>query len=71
MLAAVLALAILGGALYYVQNEVGTLLNLYQWRIVLPVVVSVFAVSFVIVMFSTWFAVNRYLRMKTDDLFYV
>ena len=71
VLAAVLALAILGGALYYVQNEVGTLLNLYQWRIVLPVVVAVFAVSFVIVMFSTWFAVNRYLRMKTDDLFYV
>ncbi len=71
IVAAVFALVMLGGTLYYVQTKVGDMFNLYQWQIVVPVVGVVFAFSFIIIMFSTLFAVNRYLRMKTDDLFYV
>lgn len=71
VVAALLALVLLGGAVYYVQTEIGGLMNLYAWQIVVPVVAVVFAFSFLIMMLSTRCAVNRYLRMKTDDLFFV
>ncbi len=71
VVAALLALVLLGGAVYYVQTEIGGLMNLYTWQIIVPVVAVVFAFSFLIMMCSTFCAVNRYLRMKTDDLFYV
>ena len=71
IVAALLALILLGGAVYYVQTEIGGLMNLYSWKIIVPVVVVVFAISFLIMMLATLSAVNRYIRMKTDDLFFV
>lgn len=71
ILSAIIALLMLGGAIFYVQNEIGDLMNLYQWQIVVPVCVVVLGFSFLIMVFATLFGVNRYLRMKTDDLYYI
>ena len=71
IVAAFIALALLGGAVYYIQSEVGSSMSLYQWHIILPVCAVVFSFSFLIMMLSTFFGVNRYLHMKTDDLYYI
>ncbi|HPW89795.1 MAG TPA: permease-like cell division protein FtsX [Paludibacteraceae bacterium] len=71
IIAALVALVLLGGAVWYVQSEIGDAMNLYQWHIILPVSVVVITFSFCITMLSTLFGVNRYLRMKTDDLYYI
>lgn len=71
IVSACIALVFLGGAVYYVQSEVGDAMSLYQWSIILPVCAVVFSFSFLIMMLSTFFGVNRYLHMKTDDLYYI
>jgi cell division transport system permease protein len=69
--AALLAIIMLAGAVYYVQSEIGATLNLYQTHIWLPVVIIVFVMSFFIIFFAALFGVNRFLRLKTDDLYYI
>lgn len=69
--AAFIAIGLLAGAVYYIQNEIGATLNLYQPKFWLPVVVVVFVVSFVIIFFAALSGVNRFLRLKTDDLYYI
>ncbi len=71
IVAALIALVLLGVAVWYVQSEIGDAMNLYQWHIILPVSAVVIAFSFCITMLSTFFGVNRYLHMKTDDLYYI
>ena len=71
IVAAVIALALLGAAVWYVQSEIGDVMNLYEWHIILPVSAVVIIFSFCITMLSTLFGVNRYLHMKTDDLYYI
>ena len=47
--AALLALVMLAGIIYYVQSEIGDTFNLYQLHIWLPVIAIVFTISFVII----------------------
>lgn len=69
--AALLALVMLAGIIYYVQSEIGDTFNLYQLHIWLLVIAIVFTISFVIIFFAALFGVNRFLRLKTDDLYYI
>lgn len=71
IVAAFIALALLGGAVYYVQSEIGDAMSLYHWHIILPVCAVVISFSFLIMVVSTFLGVNRYLKMKTDDLYYI
>lgn len=71
IIAALISLTLLGAAVYYVQSEIGDAMSLYNWHIIVPVCAVVILFSFLIMMVSTFLGVNRYLKMKTDDLYYI
>ena len=71
IIASILALLRLGGSIYFVQSQIGTAINLYQMEIIVPVVVIVFIISLIINYIATVAAVNRYLRMRTEQLYFI
>lgn len=66
-----LALLMLGGAIYLVQIQIGTAVNLYHLEIVIPVIIIVFVISVIINYIATVIAINRYLRMNTEQLYFI
>ena len=70
-IATFLALLMLGGAIYLVQIQIGTVVNLYHLEIIIPVVIVVFFISLIINYIATVAAVNRYLRMRTEQLYFI
>ena len=70
-IATFLALLMLGGSVYLVQTQIGTTVNLYQLEIIIPVVVIIFFISLIINYIATVVAVNRYLRMRTEQLYFI
>ena len=70
-IATFLALLMLGGSIYLVQTQIGVAINLYQLEIITPVVVVIFFVSLIIDYIATVAAVNRYLRMRTEQLYFI
>ncbi len=71
LIATFLALLMLGGSIYLVQIQIGTAVNLYQLEVILPVVIITFVVSLIINYVATIAAVNRYLRMRTEQLYFI
>jgi cell division transport system permease protein len=70
MLGAVLALAVLGGLLYYMDLNFPEL-NLFQDPIFLGALfLGVFILGVLISLLSTFFATQRFLNLRTDDLYY-
>jgi cell division transport system permease protein len=69
--AAVLALVMLAGAVYYLQYEIGTAFNLYRPEILVIVGGLVIVFALIITFFASLFAVNRYIRMRTDSYYFV
>lgn len=70
-IAAVVSLAMLGGILYWLQKELSESINLFQMDILVPVAVLTFVLAMAITFISAVISVNHYLRMKTDDLYYI
>lgn len=70
-IATLLALLLLGGSIYLVQIQIGTAVNLYHAEIVVPVVIIIFIISIIINCIATIAAVNRYLRMRTEQLYFI
>ena len=70
-IATLLSLLLLGGSIYLVQIQIGTAVNLYHAEIVVPVVVIIFFISIIINCVATVAAVNRYLRMRTEQLYFI
>ena len=70
-IATLLSLLLLGGSIYLVQIQIGTAVNLYHVEIVVPVVVIIFFISIIINCVATVAAVNRYLRMRTEQLYFI
>lgn len=70
-IATLLALLLLGGSIYLVQIQLGTAVNLYHAEIVVPVVIIIFIISIIINCIATIVAVNRYLRMRTEQLYFI
>ena len=70
-IATFLALLMLGGSIYLVQTQIGVAINLYQLEIITPVVVVIFFDSLIINYIATVAAVNRYLRMRTEQLYFI
>jgi len=71
LIAALLALVLLAGALYYLQIEIGANFNLYRWDIVAIVGGIVLIFALLITFLASLFAVNRYLRMRTDTYYFI
>ncbi|MET6989241.1 cell division protein FtsX [Sediminicola arcticus] len=70
MLGALLALVALGGTLYYVNDQFPEL-NLMEDPMVLGFLfIGVFVLGVFISVFSTFFATQRFLNLRTDDLYY-
>ena len=70
-IATLLSLLLLGGSIYLVQIQLGTAVNLYHAEIVVPVVIIIFIISIIINYIATIAAVNRYLRMRTEQLYFI
>lgn len=70
MLGAILALVVLGGLLYYMDLNFPEL-NLFQDPIFLGgLFLGVFVLGVLISLLSTFFATQRFLNLRTDDLYY-
>jgi cell division transport system permease protein len=71
LIATFLSLSMLGGAVYLVQIQMGVSVNLYHGQIVVPVAIIIFIISLIINYIATVAAVNRYLRMRTEQLYFI
>jgi cell division transport system permease protein len=69
--AAILAILMLIGALYYLQRELAGFVQMLDTGTVLLVFVSVFILGIMLSVVATVLAVNRYLRMEVDELYYI
>lgn len=71
ILASILAILMLTGALYYLQNELAGFVQVLDIQTILFVYVAVFALGIILSAFATILAVNKYLRMGVDKLYYI
>ena len=71
MLSALLALLMVSGIVYGAHYQLGIWLIPLTWQNGLYIGGVVVLAAFVITFFSAVFAVNRYIRMKTGELYYV
>ncbi len=71
IVASILAAASLGGLIYYVQNYHLTMLNLWNEEILMITGIAILILGVLISVFSSLSAVGRYLRYKTNDLYYI
>ena len=69
--AVVIGIMMLTGALYYLQNELKGFIQILDMQTLLLVYVAVFALGIVLSVIATIFAVNKYLRMGVDKLYYI
>lgn len=67
---ALLANIILLAGIYTYKKELYGLISENDVKVVLYVVAIVFALGFIISLLSTWLALNKFLRLKFDELFY-
>lgn len=61
---------LLGIVVYFIERELPELAILNDLNLLAILFASVFIVGLLIVLISTFFAVNRYLRLRTGDLYY-
>ncbi|WP_080905304.1 ABC transporter permease [Parabacteroides sp. Marseille-P3160] len=71
IMAGFLAILMLAGALYYLQNELGDLMTLIDPQILLIVAAVVMGLGIFLSIIATYFAVNKYLRMDGGKMYYV
>jgi cell division transport system permease protein len=69
--AAILAILMLASTLYYLQAEVGVFVNLLAMDMLVTVFAIVFILGVLISFIATYFAVNKYLKMSVDKLYYI
>ncbi len=71
ILAAILAICMLTGALYYLQSELTGFIQILDIPTLLIVYGAVLLLGILLSIFATYFSVNKYLRMSFDKLYYV
>ena len=71
MIAAVIAISLIFWGLYYISRDIVEIWELFDINSLITVAGSVFVSGIFISMSAAYFAVNRYLRMDGDDLFFV
>lgn len=64
------AILYLIGFIYYIQNVFHGYIQINNYKILGIVFAIVLALGLIITSLATFFAINKYLRMKTDDLYY-
>ena len=71
LIASLLAIMLLTGALYYLQNELDGFIQLLDMRTLLIVDGAVLVLGLFLSTIATVIAVNKYLRMEVDQLYYI
>lgn len=71
IIGAFIAMALLSGCVYYLLTEFDNLYTLIDISSLFGVFVIVLLLGVVLTAISAWFAVNRYIRMDRDNLYYV
>jgi len=71
MIAAVIAIALLYWGFFYISKDMNEIWELISINSLLFIAICVFILGIVISLTATYFAVNKYLRMERDDLYYV
>jgi cell division transport system permease protein len=71
LIASVLAMGYLYALLLYLDSKVGGIINLLDPIMLGSIFLVVLLFGLVIMTSATWLAVNKYLRMNTNDLYYV
>ncbi len=69
LLGAVIAIMLLLASLYAAQQSVPELIDFQDIQMLFSIFVMVIILGIVISWISTWFAVKKYLRIKTDNLY--
>lgn len=67
---AVIAMGLLAGIIYLAKEELDGLITFNDLELIALLSLSILVVSIVINWISTFFAVNKYLNIKTDKLYY-
>ena len=69
--ASILAILMLTGSLYYLQNELTGFIQLLDVKVLMVVYAGVLIMGTLLSVTATVFAVNKYLRMGVDKLYYM
>ncbi|MGL6179454.1 MAG: cell division protein FtsX [Tannerellaceae bacterium] len=70
-MAGVLALAMLAGALYYANIEIPGLQGVLTPELLIETAIIVIGAGMLLTTIATWCAVNKYIKMKFDKLYYI
>ncbi|MGL5563354.1 MAG: cell division protein FtsX [Tannerellaceae bacterium] len=70
-IAGVLALAMLAGALYYANIEIPGLQGVLTPELLIETAIIVIGAGMLLTTIATWCAVNKYIKMKFDKLYYI
>lgn len=70
VLGAIIALLAIGGVIYYVNTNFQDLGLLDEPYIIASLLVGVFVLGILISLVSTYFATQRFLNLRTDELYY-
>ena len=68
--AAFIAILLLVGAIYLIQKEFMEVISFNDIEILVILFIFVILLGVILNWISTFFAINKYLRMKSDDLYY-
>ncbi len=70
LISVVITYILLGGVIYWIDREFPELAVLNDIDTLAILFFGIFIIGMSIIYASTWFAVNRYLRMRSNDLYY-
>lgn len=65
----IIALALLFGLFYALNNLIDTIEIVFDFNYFILLLIGLISIGVVITFISTWFALNKYLRLKLDDLY--
>lgn len=71
VIASILAMGLLYGSLSYLQQKMAGSLHILDIQTIGIIFLSMLVFGILIITTATWLAVNRYLKMNTNDLYYV
>ncbi len=69
LISAIVALCLLMTVFFALNNVLETIEITFTWQVLLLLISSLILIGIFITLVSTWFALNKYLRMKLDDLY--
>lgn len=68
--ASLIAISMLSGIIYLVKKELADLVDIVDIQFIVIIFGAVTIIGILINLISTYFAVNKFLRLKADDLYY-